>query len=174
MLKLLPRLLGVFAIHAVLGALAWGLDRLLLIRQDGLSTELLERIDGDPARAEAYVSDVGGYVLEATAGSVALSAVLVCLWLYMIHRAPPYGDRSARSRRGSWSALLAVAVVGSLGLFWQRLAGASATDLLAPGVPAEATIVGLVAVLLGFWVTSALFAPESTKVAVPGGTLFSR
>jgi len=171
---LFPRLLGVIGLHAVLGLVAWLIDGWLVVRQEGLSTDLLTRIDGDPARAEAYLADIGGDILTATAGSLLLSAVLACVWLSMIHRNPPYGDKSARSRRGSWSALLLAALLGCLGLFWERLVGASVSDLLAPGAPVKATIVGASAVLLGYWASTALFVPVSTKVAVPGGSLLVR
>jgi hypothetical protein len=171
---LLPRLLGVIGIHAVLGLLAWLIDGWLVVRQEGLSTDLLTRIDGDPARAEAYLADIGGDILTATAGSLLLSAVLACVWLTMIYRNPPYGDKSARSRRGSWSALLLVGMVGCLGLFWERLVGASVADLLAPGAPVKATIIGAFGVLVSYWVSTAVFVPVSTKVAVPGGSLFLR
>ena len=174
MKTLLPRLLGVIGVHAVLGVLAWLLDRWLVVRQDGLSTDLLTRIDGDPARAEAYLADIGGDILTATAGSLLLSALLACAWLAIIHRNPPYGDKSARSRRGSWSALLIIALAGSLGLFWERLVGASVADLLAPGAPVKATVVGVVAVVVGYWASTAVFVPISTKVAVPGGSLLVR
>ena len=112
--------------------------------------------------------------MNATSGSLLLSAVLACVWLSMIHRYPPYGDKSARSRRGSWSALLLAALVGCLGLFWERLIGASVADLLAPGAPVKAAVVGASAVLVGYWASTALFVPVSTKVAVPGGGLFVR
>lgn len=174
MKTLLPRLLGVIGIHAVLGVLAWLLDRLLVVRQEGLSVDLLNRIDGDPARAEAYLADIGGDVLTATAGSLLLSAVLAGVWLTLIHRNPPHGDKSARSRRGSWSAFLLIALAGCLGLFWERLVGASVADLLAPGAPVKATIVGTLAVLVGYWTSTAVFAPVSTKVAVPGASLLAR
>ena len=174
MKTLIPRLLGVIGIHAVLGLLAWLLDGLLVVRQEGLSTELLTRIDGDPARAEAYLADIGGDILTATAGSLLLSALVACVWLSMIHRNPPYGDKSARSRRGSWSVLLLVALIGCLGLFWERLVGASVADLLAPGAPVKSTVIGALSVLLGYWTSTALFVPVSTKVAVPGGGLFVR
>ena len=79
MKTLLPRLLGVIGLHAVLGLVAWLLDGWLVVRQEGLSTDLLTRIDGDPARAEAYLADIGGDILTATSGSLHLSAVLACV-----------------------------------------------------------------------------------------------
>ena len=174
MQKLFPRLLGVLVVHAVLGALAWGLDRWLFVRQERLATDLLNRIDGDPAQVEAYLSDVGGSLLSATAGSLLLSTILGVGWLVAIHHNPPYGDKSARSRRGSWAALAIVAILGSLGLFWQRLEATSVADLLAPGVPVGATVIGVAAVVIAYWVSTAVFAPVSTKVAVPGASLLSR
>lgn len=174
MKTLIPRLLGVIGLHAVLGLCAWLIEGWLVVRQEGLSTDLLTRIDGDPARAEAYLADIGGDILTAIASSLLLSALLACVWLTMIHRNPPYGDRSARSRRLSWSVLLLVALVGCLALFWERLVGASVADLLAPGAPVKATLVGVSAVLVGYWTSTAVFVPISTKVAVPGGGLLVR
>ncbi len=174
MKTLLPRLLGVVGIHAVLGLATWLLAGWLVVRQEGLSTDLLTRIDGDPARAEAYLSDIGGDILTASAGSLLLSALLACVWLTTIHRNPPHGDRSARSRRGSWSALLLLALAGCVGIFWERLVGASVADLLAPGAPVKVTVIVAIAVLVGYWTSTAFFVPISTKVAVPGGGLLVR
>ena len=167
-------MLGVFAVHAVLAALFWALVRFVLLKQDSLATDLLTRIDGDPAAAQAYLDEVVGDALVAGFGGLLVGALLASFWLFTVHRKPPIGDADARSRRAPWSAMLLVALVAAFGLAWARLIGAPVASLLGSGVPAEVTAVSLLLVLVGYWLGTGLFAPAGTKVAVPGGALFDR
>lgn len=169
-----PRILGALAIHAVLAALFWALIRFVLIGQDSLATDLLTRLDGDPAAAQAYVDEVTGDALVVGFGGLLVGALLASFWLFTVYRKPPIGDADASSRRTPWAVALLVTLVAALGFAWARLIGAPVAALLRSGVPTEVTAVALMLVLAGYWLATALFAPSSTKVAVPGGTLLGR
>lgn len=170
--NLLTRMLGVFGIHAALGGLYWAIIKFGIAGQDALAPDLIERLDGDPAHISAYVDDMSKEILLAGIGSLLASTVLVCLWLILIDRNPPHGDKSARAKRGSWAGLMIAAIGIAIGLFWFKLIGAPIATLLAPSVPLNAAGLGLVLLVVGYWLSTALFAPASTKVAVPGGGLF--
>lgn len=169
-----PRVLGALGIHAALAALFWALVRFALIKQDSLATDLLTRLDGDPTAAQAYIDEVAGDALVVGFGGLLVAALLASFWLFTVHRRPPIGDADARSRRSAWAVMLLVALAAAGGFAWARLIGAPVAALLAPGVPAEVTAVALLLVLLGYWLSTGLFAPSSTKVAVPGGSLLGR
>ncbi len=170
--KLFPRLLGVLGIHAVISGLLWIIVKFALATQDGLSPDLTERLDGDPVRIQSHLDEVTSEMLLTGIGGLLVSALLACLWLFLIDRNPPYGDKSARSKRGSWAGLMILAVIAAVALFWFMLIGAPIAEMLAPNVPLKTTILGIVLLVVGYWFSTGLFAPASTKVAVPGTGLF--
>lgn len=172
--KLFPRLLGVLGIFLVMLALFWCVVKFGLATQRGLAVDLVERLDGDPARIQAYLDEMISGILRAGIGALLAAAILGCLWLIMIDRNPPHGDKSARAKRGSWAGLMLLALVVAMALFWFMVIGAPIAATLAPNVPLYAAIAALVLVALGYWLSTGLFAPASTKVAIPGGSLFAR
>ncbi|MFK3889755.1 hypothetical protein [Sphingomonas sp. NPDC079357] len=174
MQNLFPRLLGAIGVHAVLGAILWALTRYVLIVQSGLSSDLLTRTDGDPARIEVYLRDIEGDVLTAGAGAMVVSAVLAIVWLVLVHRYPPYGDQSARSRRNGWAALLLLALATTAGLFWWKVIEGATAALLAPGLGTKVALVATGLVLLAYWLSTAWFSPAASRIAVPGAQLISR
>lgn len=172
--KLFPRLLGVLAIFAALSAVFWAIVNFGLAKQEGLAGDLIERLDGDPSRIQAYLDEMISSILLAGIGALLAAALLACTWLVIIDRNPPHGDRSARAKRGSWAGLMLLSLAVAGALFWFKLIGAPIAETLAPNVPLSAATAGLVLVALGYWIGTGLFAPQSTKVAVPGGALFAR
>lgn len=172
--NLLPRLLGVLGIHAVISALFWAIVKFGLATQDGLAISLVERVDGDPGRIQSYLDEMVSALVLAGVGGLLITAVLACLWLYLIHRNPPYGDKSARGKRGSWAGLMIAALFATGTLFWVQVIGAPIAQTLAPSIPLNVTAIGVVLVVVSYWLSTALFAPPSTKVAVPGASLLGR
>ena len=170
--KLFPRLLGVLAIFAVMAALFWAIVHFAFGTQDALNAALVERLDGDPARVQAYLDELAGTLLTAGIAGLLAAAVLACLWLVLIDRSPPYGDKSARSKRGSWAGLLILALLILVALFWFLVIGAPIAETLASGLSLNATLAAVALAVIGYWLATALFAPASTKVAIPGGTMF--
>ncbi|WP_380784840.1 hypothetical protein [Sphingomonas sp. R86521] len=166
------RILGVLGIHAALGGVYWAIIKFGFANQNALAPDLIDRLDGDPAHVAAYVDDMSKQALLAGFGGLLVAAVLACIWLVLIDRSPPYGDKSARAKRGSWAGLMIVAVLVSIAWFWIKMIGAPIAVLLAPSVPLNASGIAFVLLVLGYWLSTALFAPASTKVAVPGGSLF--
>lgn len=170
--KLFPRLLGVLGICAIMSGLYWAIIKYGIATQEGLATNLVERLDGDPARVDAYLSEMSREILMAGIGGLLAAAVLAGIWLILINRNPPYGDKSARSKRGSWAGLMILSIVIAISLFWFKVIGAPIAEMLAPSVPLNASALGVGFVAFAYWLSTALFAPASTKVAVPGGSLF--
>lgn len=170
--NLFTRILGVLGIHAALAAVYWAIIRFGFAKQDALAPALVERLDGDPVHITAYVDEMSGQLLLAGFGGLLAAAILASLWLIVIDRSPPYGDKSARAKRGSWAGLMIVALIIALVTFWLKLIGAPIAELAAASVPLNVTLIGLVLVVIGYWLSTALFAPASTKVAVPGGGMF--
>jgi hypothetical protein len=164
----------VLAIFAALSALYWAIVRFGLATQDGLSSELLQRLDGDPAHIQAYLDEMVADVTLAGVAGLLVGAILACTWLVLVDRNPPHGDRSARAKRGSWAGLMLLALLVAGGLFWFKVIGAPIAATLAPSIPLYATLAGLVLLAIGYWLATGLFAPASTKVAVPGGSVFDR
>lgn len=170
--KLFPRMLGVLAVHAIMGAIFWLIAKFALVTQDGLALELTERLDGDPLRVQAHIDDVIGEVLLTGFAALLASAILACIWLWLIERSPPVGDKMALQKRGSWAGLMIAAVAICIILFWVRLIGAPVAQMLSPSVPMNAAICALGLQIVGYWLSTGIFAPSSTKVAVPGASLF--
>lgn len=170
--KLLPRLLGVFAVHAAMGAIFWLIVKFALVTQNGLAFELTERLDGDPNRVQAHIEEVIGEVLRTGFGALLASTILACLWLWLVERAPPVGDQMALKKRGSWAGLMLVSVIITIALFWFMLIGAPVAEMLSPSVPMNAALSALALQVLGYWLSTGIFAPPSTKIAVPGASLF--
>jgi hypothetical protein len=163
--------LGIFLLMSVL---FWCIVHFGLTTQNSLAPDLIERLDGDPLRIQAYLDEMVTCMLFAGIGALLAGAVLVCFWLVMIDRNPPHGDKSARSKRTSWAGLMLLALIVAFALFWFKVIGAPIAVTLSPSVPLYAAAAGLALVVLGYWVSTGLFAPASTKVAVPGGSLFAR
>ncbi|MEO7692225.1 MAG: hypothetical protein ABIS51_23270 [Sphingomonas sp.] len=165
-------MLGVLGINAATAGVFWAVIKFGIAKQNALAPALIERLDGDPAHISAYIDDMTKEILLAGIGGLLAAAVLACLWLILIDRSPPHGDKSARAKRGSWAGLMILAIAIAGGLFWFKLIGAPIAALLAPSVPLNATGIGLILLVVGYWLSTAVFAPASTKVAVPGGRLF--
>lgn len=172
--KLFPRLLGVLGIFLVMSVLFWCFVKFGLASQDGLAGDLVERLDGDPARIQAYLDEMVSSILLAGIGALLAAAILACLWLITIDRNPPHGDKSARGKRGSWAGLMLLALIVTGGLFWFKVVGAPISATLAPSVPLYAAAGALILVALGYWLSTGILAPASTKVAIPGGSLLAR
>lgn len=170
--NLIPRMLGVIGVHLAAAAIYWAIVEFGFSGQSSLAPDLVDRLDGDPVRISAYIGEMAREMLMAGIGGLLFAAVLACLWLVLIDRSPPIGDRSARAKRGSWAGLMILSIVVSIGLFGAKLVLAPVATLLAASVPVNASALGLISVALAYWLSTALFAPSSTKVAVPGGTVF--
>lgn len=170
--NLLTRILGTLGVHAAPAAAFWGIVRFGFADQGALAPDLVDRLDGDPLHIAAYVDDVSTQMLLAGLGGFAIAAALASIWLVLLDRNPPYGDKSARAKRGSWAGLLIVAIIAAAVLFWLKLLGSPVATLLAPNVPLNVTAIGMVLVVVGYWLSTAIFAPSSTKVAVPGARVF--
>ena len=166
------RILGTLGIHAGMGGAFWAITRFGFARQESLAPDLVDRLDGDPIHVAAYVDDITKQILLPGLGGLIVAAVLASFWLLLLHRNPPYGDKSARAKRGSWAGLLVLAIAAALVLFWVKLLGASTSMLLASSVPVSATAVGMLLLVAAYWLSTAIFAPSSTKVAVPGAGVF--
>lgn len=165
--SLFPRLLGVLGIFAVLAAIYWAIVKFGMATQSGLAGDLVARLDGDPARIDAYLDEaVAGLVTPGVIALVAAGA-LASVWLILIERNPPFGDKSARSKRGSWAALFLSALAVAVGAFWTQVISAPLAEMLSPSLPVTATVTCLVLLAIGYWLGTALFAPASTKVGVP-------
>lgn len=170
--KLLPRLAGVLGINAVVAAVFWAFIKFGIASQDGLSQQVLEMTEGDPTRIQAYLDDMtGGLLVPGLIGLLA-AALLACLWLILVDRNPPYGDKSARGKRASWAGflLLVIALVGGLG--WLRIIAAPLAAMMAPTIPATVTAITELLTVLAYWLSTSIFVPSSTKVAIPGASLF--
>jgi hypothetical protein len=171
--NLLPRLLGVIGVHSVAGLLLWLFVRFVIAKQDNLAPALLDRLDGDPARIQTYVDDVSGKLLISGLSALAVTALLACIWLILVHTNPPYGDASARGKRGSWAALMILAVIFTGAVFWQFVISASIGQFIAANIAVNCILVTLSLVVIGYWAATAVFVAASTKVAVPlGNALF--
>lgn len=166
------RILGTIGVHAALAAAYWAVVRFVFAGQGALAPDLIDRLDGDPIHIAAYVDDMSKQMLLAGLGGFVIAAVLASIWLVLLDRNPPYGDKSARGKRGSWAGLLIVTIVAALVLFWLKLLGSPVATLLAPSVPLNVTAVGMVLLVVAYWLSTAIFAPSSTKVAVPGARIF--
>lgn len=170
--NLLTRILGTLGVHAALAAAFWAVVRFGFADQEALAPDLVDRLDGDPMHIAAYVDDVSKQMLLAGLGGFLIAAALAAIWLVLLDRNPPYGDKSARAKRGSWAGLLIVAIIAAMVLFWLKLLGSPVATLLAPSVPLNVTAIGMVLLVIGYWLSTAIFAPSSTKVAVPGARIF--
>jgi len=166
------RILGTLGVHAALAAAFWAVVRFGFAGQEALAPDLVDRLDGDPMHIAAYVDDVSKQMLLAGLGGFVIAAALASIWLVLLDRNPPYGDKSARAKRGSWAGLLIVAIIAAMVLFWLKLLGSPVATLLAPSVPLNVTAIGMVLLVIGYWLSTAIFAPSSTKVAVPGARIF--
>ena len=170
--NLFPRLAGVLAIHAVLIALYWAIVKFALAGQTALSEKVLGLTEGDPQRIQAYLDEMVGALVSAGVIGLLAAALLATLWLVLVDRNPPYGDKSARSKRGSWAGLLLLALIVSAGVCWLRVIAAPIAETLAGSLPVTATAIVVGMVVVGYWLSTAVFVPSSTKVAVPGASAF--
>ena len=169
--KLFPRMAGVLGVNGVIAAIFWAIIKFGLAKEDGLSQQVLALTEGDPLRIQSYIEEmVGGLLMPGVIG-IAVAALLACLWLFMVDRNPPYGDQSAKAKRGSWAGYLLLAMVLTGVLFYLRVIGAPLAELVAPSIPVTVTGLALVLTLIGYWLGTAIFVPSSTKVAVPGAGL---
>lgn len=166
------KLLSVLAIHLVMIGLYWAIVSFVLATQDNLSAAVLERTEGDAQRIAANIAEVSGAMLSPGIISILVGALLACLWLLLVDRRKPIGDKDARSKRGSWAGLLLVALVGCGLAFFFLLIGAPVAEMLAANVPLQAMIAALVLLALGYWVGTGLLVVNSAKVAVPGSRIF--
>ena len=165
------RLLGVLAIHLAMIAIYWAIVSFVLATQANLSAAVLERTEGDAQRIAANIAEVSGAMLSPGIITILVSAILACLWLLLVDRKPPIGDKDARSKRGSWAGLLLVALVAGGLAFYFLLIGAPVAEMLAANVPLQAMIAALVLLALGYWVSTGLLVVNSAKVAVPASRL---
>ena len=170
--KLFPRLAGVLGINAIMAVVFWATVKFGLSTEDGLSQQVLGLTEGDPLRIQSYLEEMAGGLLLPGVLAITLGMLLACLWLVLVDRNPPYGDQSAKAKRGSWSALLLVAVAFTAGLFWWFVFSSPLAELVAPSIPV--TVVGLAGLLVvvGYWLSTAIFVPSSTKLAVLGAGMF--
>ena len=170
--NLFPRLAGVLGIHAVLVALYWAVVKFALASQTALSEQVLGLTEGDPLRIQAYLDEMIGALVSAGIIGLLVAALLASLWLILVDRNPPFGDKSARGKRGSWAGLLLVAIVVAAGSCWLRVIAAPIAETLAGSLPMTATAIVVGLVVVGYWLSTAIFVPSSTKVAVPGASAF--
>ena len=169
--KLLPRLAGVLGVNALIAALFWAVVKFSLAKEGGLSQQVLGLTEGDPVRIQSYLEEMQGGLLMPGVLGIALGAVLAVVWLILVDRNPPYGDQSAKAKRGSWAGLLLLSIAVTAGLFFWRVIAAPLAEMAAPSIPVTATALGEALMVLGYWLGTAIFVPSSTKVAVPGAGL---
>ena len=169
--KLLPRLAGVLGVNAVIAGIFWAVVKFGLAKEDGLSQQVLGLTEGDPVRIQSYLEEMVGGLLMPGVLSIALGAVLAAIWLILVDRNPPYGDQSAKAKRGSWAGLLLLGIAVTIGLFWWEVIAAPLAEMAAPSIPVTVTGLGAVLMVLGYWLGTAIFVPSSTRIAVPGAGL---
>ena len=166
--KLLPRLAGVLGVNVVIAGIYWVIVKFALAKEDGLSQQVLGLTEGDPVRNQSYLEEMAGGLLIPGVLGIALGALLAIVWLILVDRNPPYGDESAKAKRGSWAGLLLLGVAVTVGLFWWRVVAGPLAEMMAPSIPVTVTGLGAVLMVLGYWLATAIFVPSSTRIAVPG------
>lgn len=166
------KLLGVLATHLAMMGIYWAIVSFALATQNNLSAMVLGRAEGDANRIAANLAEVSGAMLRPGLISILVAAVLACLWLLLVDRRKPIGDKDARSKRTSWAGLLLLALIAGGLAFYFLLIGAPVAEMLAANVPLQAMIAGLVLLALGYWVSTGLLVVNSAKVAVPGSRIF--
>lgn len=162
------RLLILVAVHAAAFAAFWAIVAFGLVDQSSLAQAVLERLNGEPARIEMRLDDLRGQMLVTGAAAIGLAAVFGLVWLVLIQIKPPFDDKSARAKMGSWAALLLAALAAAAGAGWYLLVSAPIAQQLANGVPLQATVIAAALAIVGYWLGTGLGAPASCKVAVPG------
>lgn len=169
--KLVPRLAGVLAVNGIIAGIFWAIVKFGLAKESGLSQQVLGLTEGDPVRIQSYLEEMTGGLLVPGVIGIVLGAALAVIWLILVDRNPPYGDQSAKAKRGSWAGLLLFGAAVTFGLFWWRVIAAPLSELAAPSIPVTVTGLGEILMVLGFWLSTAIFVPSSTKIAVPGAGL---
>jgi hypothetical protein len=162
------RIVVLLVANAVVFLLFWAFVGFSLVDQDSLSLSVLDQLDGNPVSIERRLATMRAQMLTAGSAAIGVAAVLGVVWLVMLQLDPPIGDKTARTKRGSWAVLWIVGVVAALASGWLLLVGAPISAELADGVPFKAAAAAAFLATIGYWVGTGLGAPTTCKVAVPG------
>lgn len=159
------RLLGTLGLHALAAAImaGWALTR----GQPALAPEVIARAEGMPERLIPYLDDLHSVLVSTGSLAIALSALLACIWLWLVQADPPHDDRSARSKRPLWAGFLVGLLVVTALLYWLRVLSEPASRFMAADVGPTALGITALLALLAYWVSTGLFVPAASRPSVP-------
>ncbi|KPF73477.1 hypothetical protein IP88_09115 [alpha proteobacterium AAP81b] len=146
-----------------------GLFWFLGANQAALSDATRQLGQGDVSLLQPYVDDLWNRLLQTAILSMLVPLVFGLGWVFLVERAPPIGDASAKAKRGSWAIMLLVTwlVVGVL--VWASLIYAAIAVTMAPGLGVQCLLAGELAATLLYYLVTALGVFPPSRVSVPGG-----
>lgn len=172
MQRLVNRLLGSFAVHLVLTGLVVGLIILVAGDFSDASEELRSSITSlDPTLSEQTIrvalDETKQALMAWVIRSLVVSFVAAGVFLIIAERTQPANDTQARGKRWFW-ALPFLIVLVTAGILWWRLVsipqlGANLAFGNLTGIVAS----GSLALLLAYYLGTALFVKITMKPAVP-------
>lgn len=172
MQKLVNRLLASFATHLLSSLLVIGMTYLMTNDFNDASLELRASVSSlDPILGEQSIRAALGETSSAISAwviwSLVVSLLASIIFLTYAERSLPANDNDARKKRGIWAALLASTLI-ACGIFWWRLVSiALVATNISGGSIISLIVLGFLAVLLSFYLSTALFVKITMKPAVP-------
>jgi hypothetical protein len=142
----------------------------VLTNVDSLTEQILTRYQSNLPLQESLLGMALGNLVWWAFWSLLVSALLSSFWLIAVaERARVNSRTEALPYTRSWSLSLLAALVVSIAIFAFKT-NALIDRVLVPGTTYYGVLVGLVAVLLAFWLGTGLFVKQEVQPAVPFST----
>jgi len=155
-------------VHIAVLVLALLLIYLVARGQESLSAEVLTRYQGrSPAALLTVLADARGEIVTWAAIGIAISWIASAIFLAVAERTTAANEREARRLIGLWAGMLIVTVALLAANSWLRLFSAGITGDLAASTFIACVLIGGLAVLIAYWLSTGLVVKRVMRPSVP-------
>lgn len=170
MAGLTGRVLGAFAIHLVLLGLVAGLI-LMFTDEFADASELIrskfDQTENPEQAVQIYLDGAKAQLIKWTAYSLVFSLLATMVFLFIAHRAMPGTENEARQKTPLWFVLFVLTLIVASAVWWSSVSALDVGASLIFSNYATILSVGWIAILLAYFLGTALFVKNTMKPAVP-------
>jgi hypothetical protein len=170
----LPRIFKAFALHLALLVVAGAIIYFMASGEGSLSDATRAQFYDRPDQLKQISGDAVWQLLMWLLLATAASFVFASLWLISAEASRPQVPAHGSRRFGQWVLLLFTTLIVAVVIGWRVIWAVNVNADLASNTVFIGTTLVLLSVLLGYYLSTAMFVKAAMKRSVPLGGLFSK
>jgi len=170
----LPRIFKAFALHLAMLVIAGAIIYFMTSGESSLSDATRAQFYDRPDQLSQIREDAVWQLLMWLLFATLASFVFTAIWLFSAERCRPEVPAQGSMRFGLWVMLFFVNLIVAGIIGWRQIWAANVNIDLASSTILIGTLLVLAAVLLAYYLSTALFVKTVMKRSVPLGGLFSK